>query len=93
MTGLEFFLTSFIKLRAGPRRSEDGGALTAEGMYRAAYAARGGEYERGFSSYKGSGSPSHLIREGQLPVSGKRMCTVLVNHLCISLPRKCGYVN
>ena len=35
-----------------------GGALTAEGMYRAAYAARGGEYERGFSSYKGVRGPS-----------------------------------
>ena len=34
-----------------------------------------------------------MIQEGQLSVSGKRMCTVLVNHLCISLPRKCGYVN
>ena len=34
-----------------------------------------------------------LIQEGQLSVSGKRMCTVLVNHLCISLPRKCGYIN
>ena len=44
--------------RAGPRRSEDGGALTAEGMYRAAYAMRGGEYERGFPSYE-RGFPSY----------------------------------
>ena len=34
-----------------------------------------------------------LIQEGQFSVSGKIMCTVLVNHLCISLPRKCCYVN
>ena len=34
-----------------------------------------------------------LIQEGQLSVSDKRMYTVLVNHLCISLPRKCDYVN
>ena len=44
-------------------------------------------------SFVGSCSPSHLIQEGQLSVSGKRMCSVLVNYLCISLPRKCGYVN
>ena len=47
----------------------------------------------GQHSFVGSCSPSHLIQEGQLSVSGKRMCTVLVNYLCISLPRKCGYVN
>ena len=47
----------------------------------------------GQHSFVGSCSPSHLIQEGQLSVSGKRLCTVLVNHLCISLPRKCGYVN
>ena len=33
-----------------------------------------------------------LIQEGPWSVSGKRMCTVLVNHLCISLPRKCSYM-
>ena len=47
----------------------------------------------GQHSLVGSCSASHLIQEGQLSVSGKRMCTVLVNYLCISLPRKCGYVN
>ena len=34
-----------------------------------------------------------LIQEGQLSVSGEKMCTVLVNHSCVSLPRKYGYVN
>ena len=29
-----------------------------------------------------------LIQEGQLSVSGKRMCTLLVNHLGDSLPSK-----
>ena len=31
-----------------------------------------------------------LIQEGQLSVSGERMCTILVNHLRgLSLPSKC----
>ena len=48
----------------------------------------------GQHSFVGSFSSSlPMIQEGQLSVSGKKMCTVLVNHLCISLPRKCGYVN
>ena len=34
-----------------------------------------------------------LIQEGQLSVSDERMWTVLVNYLCISLPRKCDYIN
>ena len=29
-----------------------------------------------------------LIQEGQLSVSGKRMCTILVNHRGLSLPSK-----
>ena len=35
-----------------------------------------------------------LIQEGQLSVSGKRMCAILVNRLRgLSLPSKSGYVN
>ena len=138
----------WVKNRAGPRRSEDGGALPKACIERRK--PREGESMRGgFPSYKGiRASPGKflkldclrvhfhaifksfsltlqadfiffflsisggrgsktagttffcgiilsfpLIQEEQLSVSGKRICTVLVNHLCISLPRKCGYVN
>ena len=67
---------SGIRLRAGPRRSEDGvgrgGGIdcrrhVSSGVSR--YAARGGEHERGFSSYKGVWGPPRIIFKTGLPES------------------------
>ena len=46
--------------RAGPRRSEDGvggGGIDCQRHVSSGLAARGGEYERGFSSNKGVRGP------------------------------------